>query len=108
MWKTRKVQISLQFCIVLLLSLSRRQHISLLGNPFKVNGYTFRGSYSFLSFLLPISLGSSLKEKEFSPLREGEQILFFKSRPYFERAALSRKANRKSQKLFPFAKMIEI
>ena len=29
------------------------------------------------------------------------------SRPYFERVELSRKANRKSQKLFPFVKMIE-
>ena len=34
-------------------------------------------------------------------------ILSFKRSPYFKRAALSRTANRKSQKLFPFVKMIE-
>ena len=51
-------------------------------------------------FLSPISLGVYSIRKE--------QILSFKSRPYFERAALYRIANRKSQKLFPFVKMIEI
>ena len=47
---------------------------------------------------------STLKEKNLLPK---EQILSLKSRPYFERAVFSRKANRKSQKLFPFEKMIE-
>ena len=31
---------------------------------------------------------------------------FCKSRPYFERVALSRKANRKSHNLLPFVKMV--
>ena len=47
---------------------------------------------------------STLKGNNLLPL---EQILSFKSRPYFDRAALSKKANKKSQKLFPFIKMIE-
>ena len=55
------------------------------------------------SFLAPISSGVNFKEKNLLPLK---QILIFKSRPYFERTALSRKANRKSQKLCPFVKMI--
>ena len=33
--------------------------------------------------------------------------LIFKSKSYFEKTALHRKANRKSQKSFPFVKMIE-
>ena len=45
------------------------------------------------------------KEKRLLPW---EQIIYLKRRPYFERAALSRKENRKSQNLFPFVKMIEI
>ena len=48
--------------------------------------------------------GQFLKKKNLLPL---EQFLSFKSRPYFERVALSKKANSKSQKLFPFVKMIE-
>ena len=56
----------------------------------KVDGYTFRGSNSLI-FIFASHLRGQL----------------LKSRPYFERAALSRKANRKSQKLFPFVKMIE-
>ena len=35
-----------------------------------------------------------------------EQILSFMSRAYFARAALSRKANRKARKLFPFVKVM--
>ena len=78
---------------------------------FKVNGYTFRGSNSYFHFCpLPIlggspSWGSILKER----------ISFHRSKVFPLRvdpilkknAALSRKANRKSQKLFPFGKMIE-
>ena len=63
-----------------------------------MNEYTVRGSNSFIfSFTSHLIKGQFLKKR----------ILFFKSRPYFERAALSRKANRKSQKLFPFVKVIE-
>ena len=67
----------------------------------KVNGYTFRRSNSFIFIFASHLISGQLlkKRKEFAPL--------FKSRPYFEWAALSRKANRKSQKLFPFIKMIE-
>ena len=56
------------------------------------------------SFLRTISLGVNSERKELIPLGANS---FFKSRPYFERDSLSRKASRKSQKLFPFIKMIE-
>ena len=36
-----------------------------------------------------------------------EHILSFKSRPHFGRELLFREVNRKSQKLFPFVKMVE-
>ena len=49
----------------------------------------------------PSQEGFTLKGKNLLLL---EQILCFKSRPYFERTALSRKVNKKSQKLFPFVK----
>ena len=49
-------------------------------------------------------MGQLLKGKTLLHL---EQILSFKGVPYLERAALSRKANKKSQKLFHFAKMVE-
>ena len=58
---------------------------------------------SYVLFCRP-SQESTFTGKNCSPK---EQILPFQSRPYFERAALSRKANRRSQKLFPFVKMIE-
>ena len=48
--------------------------------------------------------GSTLQENNLLPW---EQILSFKDRLYFERAAFSRKANRNLQKLLPFVKMIE-
>ena len=60
----------------------------------RMDGYTFRRSNSYFHFRRPSYWGSTF-------VKELEKILFFKSRPYFERAALSRKANR-SQKLFPF------
>ena len=56
------------------------------------------------SFLPNVTIWVNYLRKEFAPLGA---ILFFKSRPYFERATLSRKANKKSQELFPFVKMIE-
>ena len=59
---------------------------------------------TLLLSLLPFISGATLKEKNLLPW---EQLVSFKSRPYFERAALSRKENRNSQKLFPFVKMIE-
>ena len=37
-------------------------------------------------------------------LKEGEQILSFRSTTHLEKAMLCRKANRKSQKLFPICK----
>ena len=61
-----------------------------------------KGSNCFIfliSFLPPVS-----KEKR---LLWQVEILSLELRSYFERAALARKANRKSQKLFPFVKMIE-
>ena len=51
-----------------------------------------------LLLLPPISLGVNSYIKQFAS---------FKSRPFFEKTALIRKANRKSQKSFPFAKMTE-
>ena len=51
----------------------------------------------------PVMFGASSLRKEFAPLGANS----FKSRPYFERDALVRKANRKSLKLFPFVKMVE-
>ena len=50
--------------------------------------------------------GSTLKGNNLLP---SEQILSFKSRPHFHfvRASLSKEANRKSKKLFPFVKMVE-
>ena len=69
----------------------------------KVNRYILGGITSFLFiFVFHLIRYQLLKERICS---QGSK--FFKSRPYFERAALSRKANRKSQKLFPFVKMIE-
>ena len=60
----------------------------------KMNGYTFRGSNSFIFiFASHLSIGKFLK-KEFAPK---EQILSLVSTLYFESAALSRKENRKSQ-----------
>ena len=56
---------------------------------------------------LVFSFASHLRGQLVKEFASKEQILSYKSRPYFERAALSRKANRKSQKLFPFAKMAE-
>ena len=61
----------------------------------KVNWYTFRGSNSYFRFAPDLIRGQFLKERICSEL-----ILF-------ERAALFRKGNRKSQKLFNFVKMIE-
>ena len=48
---------------------------------------------------LPSQKGLTLTEKN---LFLQEQILSFESRPHFSRTSLSRKAHRKSQKLFPF------
>ena len=48
--------------------------------------------------------GFTLKGKNLLLL---EQILFFKSKPQFERAISAREANRKSPKLFPLVKMAE-
>ena len=56
------------------------------------------------SFLPPVSLGVKSLRKEFAPTGE---ILFFKSRLYIKRVTLSREANRKSEKLLPFVKVIE-
>ena len=55
-----------------------------------------------LSFLPHFPRGSTFKGKN---LLLWEQILVFKSRPHSERASLTRDANRKLQKLFPFVKM---
>ena len=63
----------------------------------KVNGYTFRGSHSVVFIFASHIIRVNFKER----------ICFARSRLYFERAALSRKANRKSQKLFPFIKIPE-
>ena len=50
-------------------------------------------------------MGSTLKEKN---LLLREQILSFKSRSHLVRTALSQEANRMTQKLFPFLKVVEI
>ena len=57
------------------------------------------------SFLLPSHLGSTLKEKNLLP---EEYFFFCTSRSCFERAALAGKANKKSQKLFPFENQVGI
>ena len=68
-----------------------------------MDGYTFRGSNPFRGSYLIRGQVQLLKgiiccpRSKFFPLRVD----------YFERAALSGKADRKSQKLFPFVKMIE-
>ena len=61
----------------------------------KVNGYRFRESNVYFHFCLTSHYGSSLKRNDFC-----ECIIF-------ERAALSEKANRRSQKLAPFESMAE-
>ena len=67
---------------------------------------TFLEEATFLfSFCLPSYQEADIRENHLLPY---ELIVSFWSGPYFERTALSRKANRKSQKLFPFVKMIEI
>ena len=69
-----------------------------------MNGYTFRGRNSVIFNLTSLAnRGQHLRER-ISALKS--RILFFKSRPCFKRAALSRKANSKSEKLFPFVSMI--
>ena len=55
------------------------------------------------SFLLPSPMGSTLKRKN---LLLEKQILSFMSRSLLGRILLLRKANRKSQKVFPFVKMV--
>ena len=66
---------------------------------------TSQGKQLFhLHFHFPSQLGSTLKGKN---LLLKEQILSLKSRPYFERTSSSREANRKSQKLFPFVKIVD-
>ena len=78
-----------------------------------MNGKTFRKSNSllfpfFASHLISGQVLKNLKKEICSPWSKFfvEQILSFKGRPYLERAALSRKANRKSYRLFPFVKMV--
>ena len=55
-------------------------------------------------FCLSTQFGSTLKGKN---LLLREQILFFKSRADFRKAFLLKEANRKSQMLSPFIKMVE-
>ena len=61
------------------------------------------------TYLLPFSRGVYPQRIEFAPPGansfQEEQILSFKSRPHFGRAMSTKEANRKSRKLFPFAKM---
>ena len=59
---------------------------------------TLSGEATCICIFASHLIGVNSQRKEFAP---------FKSRPYFGRATLSRKANRKSQKLFPFVKMTE-
>ena len=62
---------------------------------------TFSGEATLpFSFLPPLPMESTLKGKK-------EKILSFKSKPYIEKAFVSREANRKSRKSFPFVKMEE-
>ena len=56
------------------------------------------------SVLLLFKMVSTLKGKNLLP---EEQILSFQSRLYFGKHWSSREAIRKSQKLFPFAKIVE-
>ena len=71
----------------------------------KVYGYTFRGSNSVIYIFASLLKRNLLTNKK--KLLYLEQILFFKSKSQFARAVLAREANRKSQKLFPFVKMVE-
>ena len=85
---------------------------------FKVNRYTFRENnsltllhsgrpklYAILACLSAIGLIFISASR---PIRGQGAKSSHKNTPCFKRAALYRKANRKSLKLFPFVKMIEI
>ena len=69
-------------------------------DSFKVNGYFQGEAILSFSFLPPFALRDQLLKKN---LLLYEKILPFKSRSHFRRNMLSRKANRKSQKLSPLA-----
>ena len=82
----------------------RNELPALYGVTLKRNGTLSGEATLSFSFCLPFHEGSTLKANNLLP---SEHFFPFKSRTYFERAALSKKADRKSQKLSPFVKMME-
>ena len=66
---------------------------------------TLSGGNNSVCFIASLLNQGQLKRGK--NLLPSEQILSFKSRPKFGRSVLSREANRKSQKSFPFMKMVE-
>ena len=63
---------------------------------------TLSGEVTLLVYI--VSVGSSLKLKEFAP---PEQILSTKRRSLYGSGTLSKEANMKSQKLSPFVRIAE-